>query len=549
MTKKIKYFLSLFTLAFVALVLGACGPEMPENSSADAGSEVAATSEDGDTLVIGLTNNIDTLNPFNRSAMASSFAQRFIFESLLSRVSAENFEPRLGTLETEDNQTYTITVHEDAMWSDGVPVTTKDVEYTINATAHPDTLTSQATHISMLEGTTDDGKLVDGAETVSGMEVVDDKTMTVTTKTPVDMGYMSEFFGYNFLIAPEHVYGELEPSEIHMSEVASNPQVTNGAYTFVKNADGDYLELVKNPNYHRGEPKIEKVFMKIVDSSTAITDLLSGEIHMMAGGGVGVISLDDLMLLEENEDFIVEGAPGTGIEYAIPNMRDGRFDDVRSRQALGYAINRDLAVENILHGDGEVPAAPYTSYTAYHNEEVEPYPYNPEKARELLEEANFDFENPVRLMVAEGNSSRNRMADLVQQDLEAIGLNIVQENYDIATWISNAREGEFDIAMVSMAHSYDPNVATGFHSTGPTNMGAFSDEKIDELIVSGNNGLSFDERYPYYAELQEEIKDKVPALPLYAEYQYKVQVKNLEGGVDEVWIATTANIHEWEFTE
>lgn len=532
---------------FAAFVLLACGNGV-EDTDSGSSAEVQDSAND-QALVIGMTGPIDTLNPFNRSAMSSSFAQRFVYESILSRVDAENFEPRLGTMTTEDNQVFTVTIDEDAQWSDGTPVTSADIEYSINTTAHPDTLTSQATHISMLEGTSDDGKYAEGATEVSGVHVVDDKTVEVKTKSAVDMGYMSEFFGYNFLISPKHVFEDIAPADLAMDERVINAEVTNGAYKVVNHAEGDHLELVANPDYHRGEPKIERVFLRNLDSSVIITEMQAGNVHMLAGGGVGVASLNDVLALQEDDKFVVEGATGTGIEYLIPDMRSGRFEDVRTRQALGYATNRELAVENLLHGYGEVPAAPYTSSVSYYNEDVKPYPYDPEKAKELLEAANFDFENPVVLMVADGNESRSNMADLVQQDLEALGMTVVQENYDISTWISRARDGQFDLAMVSMAHSYDPNVASGFHSTGPTNMGAFKDETIDELVVNGNSGTSFEERNQYYSVFQEEVKEKVPALPLFAEQQYKIQVKNLNGGVDPIWWATTANIHEWYFED
>ena len=157
------------------------------------------------------------------------------------------------------------------------------------------------------------------------------------------------------------------------------------------------------------------------------------------------------------------------------------------------------------------------------------------------------MEEPVVLMIPTGNSVREQMGDLIHQDLLAAGLNVVQEKYDFSTWITNAREGKFDLGLVGMSHTYDPDLSSYFSSGGATNMGFYKSEKMDELLTKGKNEVDFESRKPIYDELQEFFMEDQPVVPLYSEFDYKIQSKNLNGGVSEFWPNTTSNIHEWTF--
>src|SRR5690625_1339230 len=350
-SKKLLYRLLAFAAA-PALLLAACG-----NGGEDAGvadGENTANSEtsvpentDSDTLIIGVSNNIDSLNPFQRTGTQSTYVQRFFYETLLDMVGPTDFEPRLGSVETEDNEVFTVLLNEEATWTDGEPVTAEDLVYSINTTAHPDTLTTQATNIAMIEGTDDNGKLPEGSDEVSGVEVVDEYTVNITTKNPLDINYFSEFFGHNFMIAPEHVFSQYEPADIHTSEDATNPTVTNGAYKFVNNVENDHVQLEANEDYYRGAPEISNVYVRVVSGTSMLTELQSGAIDMTAGAGISSIAHTDVPILEETDHLAVESFSSVGIQYLLPNTQSERFSAPQVRQALAYAINRELAIDNL----------------------------------------------------------------------------------------------------------------------------------------------------------------------------------------------------------
>jgi len=541
----------LFLLIPLFLLLTACADELPDvSSNPDNSNEenFEPTGNEDETLIVGISNNIDSMNPFFKNGLVSTYVQRFFYESILNMKGPTEFEPRLGEFTTEDNQTFQLSLVEDATWSDGEPVTTEDVYYTINTIADPDTLTSLGMRIAMIEGTDENGKRVDGEEELSGLEIIDDYTMTIQTKEPVDLNYLSEFLGFQVMIAPEHVFSEIDPADLQTSDPAIHPTVTGGPYEFVENKEDNYLHLTANENYYRGAPNIKDIYFRVLDGVSIVTELQSGNIDMTAGAGIGVVPDEDIPLIEEIEHLSVESSVGSGIQYMVINHDRERFQDPKVRRALAYAIDQEMAFENLLHGNGELTPTMYTSMNPYKNEDIEPIPYDPEEAKRLLEEANFDFSEPVQIMVPTGNVAREQMSDLTQQWLQSIGMTVEQEKYDFTTWLSKAREGEFDLGFVGQSHTYEPNVQNNFGTGGASNYGNISDPVLDQYIEEGTQGITFEERKPIYDEMQEYFVETMPAVPLYTEAEYIIKDQRLVGGAKPFFQATTNDVHEWHFT-
>jgi peptide/nickel transport system substrate-binding protein len=542
----------LSSILAMVFLLAACGepiPDMSSNEEDDQNQAIEVSPDDEDTLIIGISNNIDSLNPFNRGGLVSTYVQRYFYETLLNMEGPTEFEPRLGKFTTEDNQNFQLTLVNDATWSDGEPVTTEDVSFTLNTIADPETLTSLGTRVAMIEGTDDFGKRSEEETELSGLEIIDDYTMNIRTKEPIDMNYLSEFLGFEVFIAPEHVFGDIEPADIHQSNAATQPEVTAGAYSVVENKENNYLHVTANPDYYRGAPQIQDIYFRILDGVAMVTELQAGNIHATAGAGIGVVPDEDIPLVEAIDGMTVESSIGNGIQYMVLNHDRERLQDPNVRKAFAHAINKELAFENLLHGNGELVSTMYTSMNPYKNEDIEALPYDPDEALRLLEEANFDFNEPIQIIVPTGNVAREQMADLTQQWLQDLGLTVVQERYDFTTWLSQVREGNFDIGFVGLSHTYEPNVQNQFGTGGASNYGNISDPELDRLIEEGKKGTSFEERKPIYDELQEYFIETMPIVPLYTEAEYIIKVDDLEGGSEPFFQGSTNHVHEWHFVE
>lgn len=538
-----------------SVLLAACGgagdvPD-PEDASVEGsepeGSLPEAEDDDGSTLMIGLTNAPDSFNPFYRPGVAGTWIQRFFYDSIIVMPTADSFEPGLATMETEDNQVFTITVQPDAYWTDGEPVTAHDIAFTLNTIADPDVETTLGTSVAMIEGTTASGVRLDEFDELPGVEVIDDKTLTVTTKNPVDLNYISEFLGFQVLVAPEHIFGEMDVADISNSEAATQPTVFSGAYTFVEYDNDNYVHLEANPDYHRGAPKIETVYARIMNGTALITEFQAGNLHMAAGGGIGTVPAQDVSLLEEIDGVQVDENPSFNGQYMIINNE--KFSDPKIRQAFAYAFDLDVVIDNLLEGKGEVLGSMYSSASPYKDETVEPLEYNPDLARELLEEADFDFDTPLEFVVPTGNAVREQVGNLIEQWLIDIGVSVNHSNYDFPTWLAMAQDLDYDIGLMGYGHTVDPNVASYIQTGAPNNNMAIEDSVIDSLLEEGMAGTTFEDRFATYSDLQVHLQEEMPIVPLYSDSQFGVKVEGLNGGIKEYWAGSLYDLHEWTLDE
>ena len=171
----------------------------------------------------------------------------------------------------------------------------------------------------MLEGVNDQGILPEGVSAIPGVAVVDDHTLTLKTKTPVDQNYLKSFLGFEVFIAPKHVFEKLEPGNIASSEAATKPSVTSGPYKFITYKMNDHVEYEANADYYQGGPKIKKVFIRIMNGTNLVTELKSGSIHMAAGGGIGIIPIKDLDMLRNDSKLVVKTTPSLQGQYLDVN--------------------------------------------------------------------------------------------------------------------------------------------------------------------------------------------------------------------------------------
>ena len=194
--------LTLVSLA--ACLLAACGSKAENNVGIN---EVQAqeNAKVDNTLDIGTTNTISGLNVLNTTDVAGQWIQRFMYPSLLDQPEAGVFEPNVAQINTEDNLVYTVTIKDGVVWSDGTPFTADDVAYNLSLIANPDIETSGSANIKSIDGVDDAGKLAVGTDSISGVQVIDDQTLTITLKTPTDPAYVYENIGFKVLISPKHV--------------------------------------------------------------------------------------------------------------------------------------------------------------------------------------------------------------------------------------------------------------------------------------------------------------------------------------------------------
>lgn len=522
-------------LVLVVALLSGCGGK---------GGEKAATAG-SDTLYIGMANPPEFFNPFLNPGIAGKWAIRFMYDTLVGMPEPNKFTPALASsFESKDNQNFTIKMNPKAKWTDGKPVTAQDVAFTLNTIANPKVETSKRSYIKMLEGVNDSGILPEGVTAISGVVVVDDQTLTLKTKTPVDPNYLKSFLGFEVFIAPKHIFEKIDPAAIASSDPATKPSVTSGPFKFVTYKTNDHVEYAANTDYYQGMPKLKKIFIRIMNGTNLVTELKSGNIQMVAGGGIGIIPIKDIEMLKKDSKLVVKTVPALQGQYLDVNNSNPEYN-TKFRNAVTMAINRQQIVDQLFKGAAQLVPTIYTPASDVYDKNVAQVPYDPAKAKQLLAESGFDVSKEIVLSVPIGNVLREQSADLIQQDLKAIGLNVKQEKVDFPTLLAKSRKGDFQMILIGYGLTVDPDYSSYFVPGGSNNYAHTDDSKLTKMMLDAANMTSAQQRKAAYSEIQQYLKDEQFITALYSPDYIIAQSKNLKGGIKEFWDGSQTNLHEW----
>jgi peptide/nickel transport system substrate-binding protein len=523
--------------AGVLVLAAACG-----------GTKGGTTSQTGgDTLFIGTVNPIASWNAINQGDTAGQWAMSFVMDSLLVQPEPLDFQPKLAnSIDTEDNKTYTVELNPNAKWSDGKPVTADDVMFTLNLIAHPDSATTEGNNMTMFTGTDDKtGKLPKGETEIPGLKAVDEHTVEFKMKTPVDANWVKEMVGTGFSILPAHVLADIAPADFDDSEFAQQPTVFSGPYKIANYTQNVSLELTANSDYYLGAPKIKTVIQKFMPAANLAGELQSGAIQMNSGGGIGNIPITDLPTMQKMENVEVKVNPT--VSYQTMQFNTANLTDRRLRLGIAHAINRQQIVDQLLKGNAEILDGPFTSQSPYSDTELEPIPYDPEKAKQLIAESGWDTKKPIKFLVPTGNATREQAADVIEQNLKAVGLNVKAERYDFPTVLAMEQDGKFDLGLVGLSPSVDPDVSSWRLSTGPSNHSNYDKPINDELLIKAKQEPDPEKRREIYRQLQELWQQDMPILTTYSEHWVGAKSKTLKvGGPKPFWNGTIANLQDWE---
>ncbi|MGF7034711.1 peptide/nickel transport system substrate-binding protein [Paenibacillus mucilaginosus] len=535
----------LSSMTAILLALTACAsPGGTPAPAAPAEKSTAAPAPAREkTVYVGIVNAPVTLNQINDAGdSASDNVLALINDSLLDLNEKFEFQPKLAeSVETKDNQTFTVKINKSAKWNDGQPFTTADVAFTLKTALHPKVDTNFK--LNFIEGLNAAGKLDEGKTEISGLKIVDDKTFEVRTKTPVDPLIFKERFGTKVFFLPQHILKDVAPEQVAAHPYFQKPEVTIGAFKIAAFQKGQHAEVVKNPNYYREPAKLDKIFIKVLPAANLVAQLQTGEIHMnsVPVGLIPITEYEKVKALPHIE--LTSGNPSVPPELFF-NVQ--KVPDVKVRQAVAYALNRQLIVDQLLKGQGEVIDGGIPSYHPYYNKDITKYAYNPEKAKALLKEANWDGSRPLTFLIPVGNKIREQAADILVQNLEAVGIKVQVQKFDFATLIAKVGKGEFDLTIFTRDFYIEPSsYFTMFKSDNANNDLKYSNPKVDELINRGETESDPAKRRAIYNELQAILHEDVPSLAVYSEKRLLAVSKQvIEGRPRDIGMFN--NVSQWD---
>jgi peptide/nickel transport system substrate-binding protein len=506
-----------------ALLLTACGGSAaPTTSTGTASKTAAATGAPAAqtrTLSAGFWSAPDSFNGVTAQSGYDDSVIALMFDTLVWQSPDQQFHPLLASSwdVSPDYKTFTFHLNPNAKWTDGQPVTASDVAYTMQINADPKVPAAYGTFMSVLQGTNAQGQSENPSQPLPGVKVVDDHTVQLLTKQPTDPTQLLSSIGTNIFILPQHVLKDVADTDFAKAPFFQDPNVSDGPYEFVKYVTSQYVQLKPNPGYYLGAPKLDQLFVKVVPATSMLAELRDGSVDATIAPGEADVPLQDWPSIASLPNVKQDPVPGTVIQFMMINTAKPYLQSAQVRQAITMAINRQEIVTQLLKGLGSVPIGPVNQlYKNWYDGNIQPWPYDPAKAKQMLQAANFPFSQQLTLLVPTGNQIRMESAPLIQQDLQAVGLNVKIQQYDFATMLSTAKAGNFDFALIGSGFGSDPSESALFFTCkGSLNYGKFCDPAIDKDYSDGNATAVTADRQRIYDDLQQRIHDEAPFVFLY----------------------------------
>lgn len=557
MKKFMKKLLGLTLTAALVFSMAGCSSksqsseqDVTENETvSETETEVSTLDTDaGEKIVnVGVTDSLGGINPFViDQTEINKYAVGLMFLPLMELDSDMNFQGMLAdSVTTEDNINFVVHIDENATWSDGTPVTAEDVEYTVRRLASP-IINNTTLMLYAFEGTSDEGFVEEGAESIEGVQIIDEKTVQFTSKYPMALTTFENTYARYIHTMPKHIIEQFSEEELLTADWFNKPDVISGPF-FLTDYDNDhYISYEANENYFKGAPKIDKLNIKIMDASQIYAGLQSGEIdithHTMTA-----IPQEDYDSIEALEN--VETVYGSPITNQSAFIQTANITDARVRQALVYAIDRQQLVDQLLKGHGEVVDGFLSSASPFFDEGITPISYDPEKAKELLAEAGWDGSQTLRFYVNSGDSTFVNGAQVLVAQWAAVGINVEVQTVDLATLMTIAGTTDYDILAVQYTYApVDPYPDVDWLLSGEGSWTGYANTEISEALAGTQQTSDVGEIRDLYSIVDKKVQEDVPMFSVYIISAQGAVSNRLSGAVPSAY-GFFNDVQNWDVVE
>lgn len=473
-----------------------------------------------DTIIIGMTSPKGVFNPFFWQTAYDKYVVEILFDTFLQVSNDGTYVESLAESVdvSEDGLKYTFKLKPGVKYTDGTPLTVKDYVFAMKI-MHDPSYDGESDMLSMkIKGGQEykDGK----ADEIEGIKVINDNTVevTVTEATAFTRDYLGDV---SFI--PEHYYGKgFKKGNMDSLKTLHDKPLGSGPYIMKKFAPGQEVVFEANPDYFKGAPKIKNVVYKSTTSETMLPMLQSGEIDM-----------DMITVSEDNVDEIkgmgfldLNIFKTNGYGYVAFNHNVDKFKDQKVRQALMYGLNRAEIVEAIYGRYANPINIPQSDVSwSYSEEGIEPYEFDLEKAKSLLDEAGWKpgadgvREKDGKKFVIDFSATADNpvveaLLPIMVQNYKELGIEVKAETLDFNAIMDKKDKGEFEMFFAAWGLTPEPD-NTVYITNGAQNDTGYSNAKVDELMKKGKHTLDVEERKKIYGEMYQELNKDLPNLFIY----------------------------------
>ena len=506
--------LAAFLMATMMLLqLTACGSSGSSAGTASASGGTSAASGEraiADTITIALSAAPTNLDAVTLTGNEAIWMTDLLYGTLVraSDDGSTNDPYMADSWEvSDDGLVYTFHLKEGMLFSDGTPVTGEDWVWSIERARD-----------------TKESLWTSSAESIQSVEAPDDTTLVITLNAPRS-SFIAEAGMFNLAVQKKS-YVE----EVGEDANAKNP-VGTGPYKVKEWIEGESITFEKNPYYFDADkvrtPEIKFVFVE--DDNSRIMQLQAGDVDV-----INSIPYSSMASVDAYDGITAVGVPSTETRYLLMNNTSDILSNKTVRQALRYGTNLQEIVDMVLYGYGNTAVSFMSPAGMYWNDEIEPVSYDPEKAKQMLEEAGYPNLS-LTLAYTQGNVTYEQLATILQAQWAQIGVDLKLEPYESTTYVEKRNALDFDVMLAgwtdditdpSMIASYfwDYDIGLGFYT-------GFQSEEGTQLYQDAATQTDPEQCKQDYYRLQKIYYDECPAIVMYYAQSTLAYNDNVEGFV------------------
>ncbi len=507
------------TVAFAALlaVLAGCARVGSENSAGGGRHPWTHAGE----LRVGIQSEPKNLNPILASNTTDNALTRLVFDVLVSADAKGNPVPVLAaqvpTIQnggiSNDGLTITYKLRPNVKWHDGQALTSKDVKFSYQAVMNPANNTTSRR----------------GYDLVKSIDTPNATTVVFHMKQRFAPAINTLFAESDnpITIVPEHLLSKYPD----LNQIPFNTQpVGSGPFKLAQWQHGDHMTFVANDHYFLGKPRLSKIVVHIIpDENTEVNELKTHDLDWMFEASTATYKF-----LKTMPDINTHLVPHNGYEGIQLNTSRPLLKDRRVRQAIAYAIDRNALVDKLTYGSAKLATEDLPDFMWAYNPTVKVYPYDPQRAKQLLSDAGWkpgpggilmkNGEKLSLLLVSNGitNATRRQASVLVQAMLKQVGIDVEVKTYPGAVLFAPAGEGgilqlgKFDLGLSGWFAGLDPDDSSNFICSmvppGGYNYTRYCNKQMDSAQQEALTKFDQPSRKAAYAKIESLLADDMPQL-------------------------------------
>ncbi len=499
-------------VALLASLLGAC----QTNQTVETQDAPQSTADS--TIVVALSEAPVSLDPADHRSRPSETIIRNMFDGLVTRDTRSGVHMQLAeSIDWTDDQTLTIQLRQDVKFHDGSQMTAEDVVFTFNRVIQENQIEYPEVHSSPRKG------LIAPLESI---EKTGDFTVVMHFSTPYPPAMQ--------MLVHQQIVPKAYLEKVGTKGFVEHP-IGTGPFKFVSAGDGlEEIVMERFEDYYGGSPDlapvgpacVEKVIFRVIpEASTRAAALLAGEVQIIQS-----VPSDLVGRLNENSNVVVKTAPGTQPKWIELNVTKPPFDDVRVRQALNYALDKNLIIQEIYDGRAIALPGALSPYNNFVNKSLQPYPYDLDKAVQLLADAGWSDTNNDGIVDKDGQNlsftidtleEHRGLAEAVASLFQEAGIDASVRFWEYSVVRPMLLAGERQAYLDDWGDSaFDPvgHFEAKWHgfvegaSYGRGNFSGYNNERVNELTWLGETTVDTAERQTIYDEAQQIVYDEAPAV-------------------------------------